>query len=387
MQGLGTGVDIEDTCQLLRASGKAQVHLGMLRSILTGGIVCGKRARSAGFIGSAFCDFCNRRTVESVHHLFWECPAWSSVRAGHPVATASWRPDWPACFSCCGVLCDETVIDVPPDDAQPPQVEPETEVLTFHLEEEFIADRVVVYTDGACRHNQIAALRRAGYGAWWADYHPANVSKPLPGHVQTNNRAELAAVLNVLQCEHRNVLIKTDSSYVYNGCLKHRHVWAATGWASVKNTDLWWEVHAILEQRGAAVAFCKVKGHATREDVSSGRVLAADKRGNDAADFLATEGAKSNCLPDDVVRDVKHRRYVARAVQTMMVEVLTARAQHVASLASSNDMASNPSSDSLLVSSSSSSESMSEDSYSSCSSEAFNVQSSLAIHSGIDHPT
>ena len=154
-----------------------------------------------------------------------------------------------------------------------------------------------------------------------------------------------------------------------------------------KNTDLWWEVHAILEQRGAAVAFCKVKGHATREDVSSGRVLAADKRGNDAADFLATEGAKSHCLPDDVVRDVKHRRYVARAVQTMMVEVLTARAQHVASLASSNDMASNPSSDSLLVSSSSSSESMSEDSYSSCSSEAFNVQSSLAIHSGIDHPT
>ena len=209
----------------------------------------------------------------------------------------------------------------------------------------------------------------------------------MPGHVQTNNRAELAAVLAVLQREHRNVLIKTDSSYVYNGCLKHRHVWAATSWAGVKNADLWCEVHAILEQRGVAVAFAKVKGHATREDVSCGRVCAADKKGNDSADFLATEGAKSHCLPDDVVRDVMHRRLVTRAVQTMMAEILAARMHHVASLKACDDMASNASSDSLLVSSSSSSESMSGDSYSSCSSSASSVQHALAIHSGIDHPT
>ena len=104
----------------------------------------------------------------------------------------------------------------------------------------------------------------------------------------------------------------TRLSYVYNGCLKLRYVWAATGWSGVENVDLWREVHAILEQRGAAVAFCKVKGHATSKDVLSGRVCAADKHGNNAADFLATEGAKSHCLSANMVRDVTHRRFVTR---------------------------------------------------------------------------
>ena len=86
------------------------------------------------------------------------------------------------------------------------------------------------------------------------------------------------------------------------------------------------------------------------------------------------------------VRDVTHRRLVTRAVQSMMVEILVARMQHVASFTSCNDMASNASSDSLLVSSSSSSESTSDDSYSSSSSSS-SVQHALALHSGIDHPT
>ena len=43
-------------------------------------------------------------------------------------------------------------------------------------EELFCNERVVVFTDGACRNNQDARFRRAGYGVFWADGHPLNIS-------------------------------------------------------------------------------------------------------------------------------------------------------------------------------------------------------------------
>ena len=222
-QGLHTGVDVEASTQLLRSSGPSQVHLGLLRSIISGGVVCGQRASRAGFSSSQFCEFCHMRTEESVQHLFWECPAWKEVRTKHALATASWRPDWPACLSCCGVLCDQAVILTPPPSESPvPGPLPATGPVVLHLDECFVSGRVEVYTDGACVHNQIPSLRRAGVGAWWADNHPMNVSVPLEGHTQTNNRAELSAVLHVLKHEPRDVHIKTDSEYVLQGCLRHR---------------------------------------------------------------------------------------------------------------------------------------------------------------------
>ncbi len=260
LQGLETGVETESTCQLLRASKKSQIHKGMLRSILAGGVVSGKRAQKAGFSSSEACEFCTCHAAESVHHLFWECPAWAHVRAKHSLATGSWRADWPACFSCCGVLSDGVIIPTPQEDAKYLASESEGKPLVLHLDEVLHDGMVEVYTDGACLHNQVATLRKAGYGAWWADGHPANISMALPGHVQTNNRAELAAVLHVLQVEPRKLLIKTDSDYVLKGCLYHRHVWATAGWAGLMNADLWRQVHSHLESRNTVVVFSKVKG-------------------------------------------------------------------------------------------------------------------------------
>jgi ribonuclease HI len=175
--------------------------------------------------------------------------------------------------------------------------------------------------------NQVATLRKAGYGAWWADGHPTNISMALPGHVQTNNRAELAAVLHVLQVEPRKLLIKTDSDYVLKGCLHHRHVWATAGWAGLMNADLWRQVHSHLESRNTVVVFSKVKGHATPEDVAGGLVSARDKHGNDAADALAGKGARSHASSGEHVRYVMHRRSVTKAVQLMMLDILSARMQ------------------------------------------------------------
>ena len=163
-----------------------------------------------------------------------------------------------------------------------------------------------VYTDGACVHNQIPSLRRAGYGAWWADDHPMNVSLPLAGHTQTNNRAELSAVLHVLQHEPRDVHIKTDSEYVLQGCLRHRFTWAATNWTKVRNADLWQQVHSCLQRRASGVRLSKVKGHATSKDVAKGSVTSRDKHGNDSADSLASLAAMSHAMPAHVVRSFLH---------------------------------------------------------------------------------
>eukprot|EP00973_Karenia_brevis_P032062 4423806-Karenia_brevis.AAC.1 len=71
--------------------------------------------------------------------------------------------------------------------------------------------RVVVFTDGACQCNQFRYLRRAGAGAYWGKSHPLNLSEAVAGDQQTNNRAELLAVLRAVQLDNRPLEIRTDS--------------------------------------------------------------------------------------------------------------------------------------------------------------------------------
>ena len=135
-----------------------------------------------------------------------------------------------------------------------------------------------------------------GSGAWWSDAHPKNLSEPLPGRVQTNQRAELFAVIRVLETEPRALQIKTDSQYVLDGCRRYRHVWAAAGWKKMHNSDLWKRLHALIEARPGQLVISKVKGHATARDVRLGRATPEDKHGKDAADALAEAGAAQHLM-------------------------------------------------------------------------------------------
>ena len=273
--------------------------------------------------------------------------------------------------------------------------EPDAEPPVLHLDECTLAGKVEVFTDGACVHNQSAQLRRAGFGVWWADGHDGNLSAPLEGHAQTNNRAELSAVLHVLKYEPRDVHIKTDSAYVLNGCLKHRFAWAALGWHKVRNADLWREAHDLLLSRGSAVELSKVKGHATSTDVRKGVVSARDKHGNDAADALASSAAQANSLPSHTVANIMHRKRVLKDIQVMMVEILEARSVQMQAQTMVDDgphshaCSISPSGTSCTESASrdSDSESYVSDSSSYSSSSFSSVQSSLPIHSGKNHPT
>lgn len=68
--------------------------------------------------------------------------------------------------------------------------------------ERWVAEGVpVVYTDGSCFGNGMAGCK-AGYGVFWGDNHPDNLSEPLDRGPPTNNRAELTAVIRALEQVH-----------------------------------------------------------------------------------------------------------------------------------------------------------------------------------------
>eukprot|EP00973_Karenia_brevis_P072319 10046139-Karenia_brevis.AAC.1 len=125
--------------------------------------------------------------------------------------------------------------------------------------------------------NQDARFRRAGVGVYWCEGDPRNVCMPLPGWHQTNQRAELLAVKLVLDMAVGPVEIRSDSQYVVDGCKLHRHKWRSQHWQRLDNKDLWQDVDALLEsKRAGSILITKVKGHATREDVTAGFITAAD---------------------------------------------------------------------------------------------------------------
>ncbi|KAB8240450.1 hypothetical protein BDV35DRAFT_124093 [Aspergillus flavus] len=71
-----------------------------------------------------------------------------------------------------------------------------------------------IYTDGSSLKNG-RALASAGVGVYFGPGDNRNVSEPLKGSRQTNQRAELTAILRALDIapRHRDVTIFTDSQY------------------------------------------------------------------------------------------------------------------------------------------------------------------------------
>ena len=128
-----------------------------------------------------------------------------------------------------------------------------------------------------------------------------NVSEPLRGPRQTNQRAELTAVARAL--DHvpidRAVLIHTDSNYSIKCLTEWFQNWEKRNWKSssgkdVENRDLIEPILARIREREmcrARTSFKWVKGH-------------ANDPGNVAADMLAVQGSR-NSTPGARGQDVK----------------------------------------------------------------------------------
>lgn len=149
-------------------------------------------------------------------------------------------------------------------------------------------DVLKIYTDGSSLANGRAGSR-AGLGVFFGSNDPRNLSERLPGQPQTNQRAELMAMLRALEIAplQQAVQIYSDSQYSINCVTQWARSWENKGWKTanggeVKNQDIIREVLAKMAERtkaGGATYFQWVKGHATN-------------RGNIAADHLAVAGAK-----------------------------------------------------------------------------------------------
>lgn len=164
-----------------------------------------------------------------------------------------------------------------------------------------------VYTDGSSRGNgRLGAL--AGVGVYFGDNDPrydspesshyvvvpahtiySNVSEPLKGTPQTNQRAELTAIVRALELapEDCDMEIITDSKYSIDCSTNWYKNWMRNGWRTstggdVTNKDLVVAIRALIDKRdgrGVNTKFTWIKGH-------------DNDPGNTAADLLAVAGSR-----------------------------------------------------------------------------------------------
>lgn len=126
-----------------------------------------------------------------------------------------------------------------------------------------MADRVIIYTDGACSGNP-------GPGGWCAILRYGKFEKEISGGSAdtTNNKMELTAVIQGLKALNRkcDVTIVSDSKYVCDAVTKGWvYSWKKKGWKKsdgkpALNSQMWEELLQLLAIHN--VEFDWIKGHA-----------------------------------------------------------------------------------------------------------------------------
>ena len=144
---------------------------------------------------------------------------------------------------------------------------------------------IKVYTDGSC-HNNGCKNANAGIGIYFGENDKRNVSKKIIGK-QTNNTAELKAILEVSKILHNEINngdiieICSDSDYAMKCCTTYGKKQELLDWKqNIPNKELVREIYNIYSKY-SNVLFKHVKAHTSKMDI--------DSIGNRNADRLANE--------------------------------------------------------------------------------------------------
>eukprot|EP00661_Eupelagonemidae_sp_cell13_P017451 gene17451-biopygen20377 len=185
---------------------------------------------------------------------------------------------------------------------------------TIH-EEKDADGRIIVWTDGSAR--RVLGKQQAGAGIYYGNNNKRNWGVPVKGR-QTNQRAELTAVITAIENDNRPLRIVTDSNYAHGGTMIWRHEWRARAWLkkptkaqTIDNADLWKRLDRLLNKlpKGHIVTQW-TKGHPLPIHLRKGQSTQLDAWGNTAADGLAARAAESKqeiswCEPSDKLRLVE----------------------------------------------------------------------------------
>ncbi|CAG8492139.1 36877_t:CDS:2 [Racocetra persica] len=129
-------------------------------------------------------------------------------------------------------------------------------------------NKIQIWTDGCCLGNGTKEAR-AGIGVFYGVKDPKNLSERLPGEQQTNNRAEIYAVIRVIK--------KWIEKWEKNGYMTSSN-------QPVRNQDLIRKLKKLIDSRIGSVKLTHVRGH-------------KGNYGNEQADKLSKIGS----LKDEII--------------------------------------------------------------------------------------
>ena len=140
-----------------------------------------------------------------------------------------------------------------------------------------------VYCDGSCIHNGLPNAK-AGIGVYFGDNDPRNVSESISGN--TNNIAELTAMIRVYDYVKGDVTIVSDSKYALLCVGSYGKKCESSGWPDIPNKELVKKLYYTY--KNSSFKFIHVYAHTNKKDIHS--------IGNQHADKLAYESVVNKSI-------------------------------------------------------------------------------------------
>lgn len=142
-----------------------------------------------------------------------------------------------------------------------------------------------VFTDGSALRNG-QANARAGWAAVFPQNSELDASGVVPGALQTNNRAEMLAIIEALERSQTELHVYTDSMLMINTITKWMAGWKRKGWLKADgkpcaNQDLLVRLDEALDGRN--VHFHHVRAHTGKDSYEARWNAEADARAQMAA--------------------------------------------------------------------------------------------------------